>query len=190
MTMVAMNSRIEERGRRDREQGKGRGGKKGEENEDEESCRTRSRKGGCGWHHWELFIPLYYTSALLFYEHFLPLRPRERRIQSYVFLRLRALKIYDRLIDTWKRGGERLVNFPTDRSQLPPRTISSSSSSSPKFIFPPTCIYLNSRDAAPGITGWLLIFRERRRHRRNFAGNANTVFNIKNEEARLTALGQ
>lgn len=61
--MVAMNSRIEERGRRDREQGKGRGGKKGEENEDEESCRTRSRKGGCGWHHWELFIPLYYTSA-------------------------------------------------------------------------------------------------------------------------------
>lgn len=131
MTMVAMNSRMKERGRRNREQGKGRGGKKGEENEEEESCRTRSRKGGCGWHHWELFIPLYYTSALLFYEHFLPLRPRERRIQSYVFLRLRALKIYDRLIDTWKRGGERLVNFPTDRSQLPPRTISSSSSSSP-----------------------------------------------------------
>lgn len=45
-----------------------------------------------------------------------------------------SLKIYDRLIDTWKRGGERLVNFPTDR----PAT-----SSRPNF-FHPTYIYLNS----------------------------------------------
>lgn len=130
------------RRKREGERGQGKRKEKSEENEDEESCRTRSRKGGCGWHHWELFIPLYYTSALLFYEHFLPLRPRERRIQSYVFLRLRALKIYDRLIDTWKRGGERLVNFPTDRSQLPPRITSSSFSSSPSS--PPGKVYFST----------------------------------------------
>lgn len=89
-----------------------------------------------------------------------------------------SLKIYDRLIDTWKRGGERLVNFPTDR----PAT-----SSRPKF-FHPTYIYLNSppERCAPGITeeggrggGWLLIFCKRRRPLCEIlleAKRANTVF--------------
>lgn len=86
--------------------------------EDEESCRTHSRKGGCGWHHWELFIPLYYTSALLFYEHFLPLRPRERRIQSYVFLRLRAenLRPVDRYLETRWRAPRQLSHRPVATS--------------------------------------------------------------------------
>lgn len=59
-----------------------------------------------------------------------------------------------------------------------------------KFIFPPTYIYLNSplERCGPRELGWLLIFCKRRRplceillERRN----ANTVFNIKNEKARL-----
>lgn len=97
--------------------------------------------------------------------HFVLARDGYRVTYSFVC----ALKIYDRLIDTWKRGGERLVNFPTDRSQLPPRTISSSSSSSspPGKVYFSTNLYIfkfAAREMRPRDKGeWLLIFCKRRR---------------------------
>lgn len=164
----------ERRGNREEKEG----GRKKRRSEDEESWRTRSRKGGCGWHHWELFIPLYYTSALLFYEHFLPLRPRERRIHnalripSFVCV-AENLRPVDRYLETrWRAPRQlshRLARNFLPAELLPPNL----------YIFKFAVREMRPREEGGRGGRWLLIFCKRRRPLCEIlleAKRANTVF--------------